>query len=922
MTGQWKGLTMTRSAKTTSCAGPRSRGVRGDIILCLILLTLVAAGKQVYSQTIPAAPTSPATPASVPTAPGFASQTTPANTADFGVGGVSGSSFKFGEYNGLQNSGPFGIGNFNLRGGAAYDSTSTWRWQMRGRDLGLETRSLYAEFGRQGKFRFYAAYSELRANRSDTFQTPYLGAGTNNFTLPSNWLFPAVPQRGATALNFRVFDPVAGSGSFYSTAGVLTPPTAAQLAAGAAIRAADLPAFHGVYLFTKRTKAEGGVRIDVSAKLDIPLSYSYEHKSGLKALGAVSSQVSENSVILPIPIDFDTSEANAAVFYRFKQLLVSAAFYGSYFTDNFSSYTYQDVANPTKSATLATAPSNQFNQFTFTAAEKFKHNMKLVVSGSYGRNTQNDAFLGPSTAQNGQLAFGLPVPSLNGLVVSSMVNSKFTAKPGKRWSLIASYKYANRDNQTPVNTYYFQDANESKSGTSAFAGLYGNPAGLGSNTNIYANRPYSEKTNLAEGEAEYALAKRQWVAATYKWEKLDRSCPGSWIDCSDARTTAENTIGANWHKTSVGRFTGRADYAYSWRRGNYNEDAFLALVPMANQIPTGGATQSLYSYLTKAGLTGFGPIAGLPTTPLTGDAAIYTPLNNAVPNALYGSRNAINELVGLRRYTVADRDRNKVYADLDWQATDKLSLHGNGEMTADDFIHSTYGVRKDLFWEASMDASYAPNETVVVDLYYTYDDRHVQTRGDAYGTNSTTAFVGQSADKIVAGGCYATVAAKNAVAKIDPCLTYAKTDRDKYDTLGFTASKNGLLSGNLQLAVQVLYNRGRTFTVVSGGSYVNNPLALAAPAPPLPAGTPAVFFIAAQNYPTVRDDEITVSPTAAYVFKKRTTLKAFYLFQKMMSSDWAYLGMQYGTGTNYLPSNEQAPNYAVSAGGLSLVYTF
>jgi hypothetical protein len=38
---------------------------------------------------------------------------------------------------------------------------------------------------------------------------------------------------------------------------------------------------------------------------------------------------------------------------------------------------------------------------------------------------------------------------------------------------------------------------------------------------------------------------------------------------------------------------------------------------MANQIPTGGASQSVYSYLTKAGLTGFGPIAGLPTTPKT-----------------------------------------------------------------------------------------------------------------------------------------------------------------------------------------------------------------------------------------------------------------------------------------------------------------
>jgi MtrB/PioB family decaheme-associated outer membrane protein len=919
---------MTTNPKKTSRAGHWSGCLRGAMTACLLLLTLMGKGKDAYSQTAPATPAPAATPdpgatpAPAATTSGAASQTTPAKAADVGVGGVSASSWKFGEYNGLQNAGPFGIGNFDLRGGAPYDSTSTWRWQMKGTDLGLETRSLRAEFGKQGRYRFYGAYSELLANRSDTYQTPYSGAGTGNLTLPASWLAPVVPQKSATALNFRIFDPTAGSGSVYSTAGVLTAPTAAQLATGAAIRAADLPGFHSVYLSTKRTKVDVGMQLNVSDKLDIPISYSYEHKSGLKALGAVSEQVSENSVILPIPIDFDTSQVNAAVNYRYKKLLLSVGYYGSYFTDNINSYTYQDVANPTKSATLATAPSNQFNQFTFLVAEKFKHDMKLVVSGSYGRNTQNDAFLGPAMAQNGQLAFGLPVPSLNGLVVSSMVNGKFTAKPGKKWNLVAAYKYNNRDNQTPVNTYYFQDVNETKTGTSAFSGLYGNPAGLGSNTNIYANRAYSEKANHAEGEAEYALAKKQWVTATYKWERLDRSCPGSWIDCSDARATDEHTLGANWRRTSVGRFTGRADYAYSRRRGTYNEDAFLALVPMANQIPTGGATQSAYSYLKNAGLTGFGPIAGLPTTPLTGDAAIYTPLNNAVPQALYASNNAINELVGLRRYTVADRNRNKVFADLDWQGSDKFSVHGNGDLNADAFINSAYGVRKDLYWAATLDASYTPSETLVVDLYYTYDDKHLQSRGDAYGSNSATAFVGQPADTTVSGGCYPTVAAKNAVAKIDPCLSYAKTDRTKYDTLGFTISKNGLRAGNLQLAAQVLYNRGRTYTVVSGGSYVNNPLALAAPAPALSPGTPAVFYIAAQNYPVVRVDEITISPTALYVIKKRATLKAFYLFQRMMSTDWAYLGMQYGTGTNYLPSNEKAPNYAVSVGGLSLFYTF
>src|ERR1019366_6059602 len=385
---------LTTYAKRTSCAAQALRYVRGGIIACSMFFLLAGCIDHPYAQTT------------------AASQTTPQKKVDFGVGAVSGSSFKFGEYNGLQNSGPFGVGNFDFRGGAPYDSKSTWRWQMNGTNLGVEARSVYAEFGKQGKYRFFVGYSELLANRSDTYQTPYLGVGTGNLTLPANWVFPALPQAGPTKLNFRAFDPVAGAGGVYNASGVLTPPPAAQLATLAGIRAADLPDFQSVYLATKRTRVDAGLSFNVSDKLDIPLSYTHEHKSGLKALGAVTSQVSENATTLPIPIDFDTSQANAAANFKVKQFYLSVAYYGSFFKDNVNSVTWQDVADPTKSATMAVAPSNQFNQIIFMGAEKFKGNMKVVVSGSYGRNTQNDPFLGPSTANNGQLAFGLPVPSL------------------------------------------------------------------------------------------------------------------------------------------------------------------------------------------------------------------------------------------------------------------------------------------------------------------------------------------------------------------------------------------------------------------------------------------------------------------------------------------------------------------------------
>ena len=879
--------------------------VRGALIA--IVLMLVVAGYKVNAVAQATA----------------ASQTTPGKKVEIGVGGVSDSSFKFGEYNGLQNQGPFGVGKFDLRGGAAYDSGSTWRWRIAGTNLGLETRNLFADFGKQGKFRLNFGYEELLANRSDTYQTPYLGAGTNNLTLPANWIAPKVPQVSATGVNFRSFDPIAGTGSVINNAGVLTPPTAAQLATLANIRAADVPDFHNVDLATKRTRIDAGFSYSPDEQWDIPLSFRYEHKAGRKALGAVSSQVSENAIIMPDLVDWDTEQANASVNYKLKKVFLSLAYYGSFFNNNVKSMTWQDVNNPTKSATMASAPSNQFNQFSLTFGYKISSKAKLVVTGSYGRNTQDDAFLGPSTAANGQLAFGLPAGSLNGLVVSSTVNAKLTAKPGKNWNLSAAYKFDNRDNQTPVNIYLFQDANEAKSGVSPFAGLNGLPATLGSNTNIYANRAYGKQINQLNLQAERSVGKRQYLQAGYDWQKIDRSCSGSWINCADAPTTKENTLRAEWRTSRVGNLNARLGYAYSWRRGKYDEDAFLALVPMANFVPAGGATTSVLGYLNATGLTGFGPVAGLPTTPLTGDASIFSPNNNIVPQGLYGSRNNINELVGMRRYMVADRNRHKVRSSLDWQATEKFSLQGLGDFNDDDYLNSTYGLKKGTGWAASVDLTYMASGDLVADFFYTYDNQRFLSAGDAYGSNSTTASQ-PATQPLNTGiqGCFSTIAAKNASAKMDPCLNWSKNSRDKIDTVGFVISRKNLISGKLELTGEAMFTRARTDTAANGGSYVNNPLALAAPAPPLPAGTPAVFFIPASDYPTLRNDEITVRPSATYALSKSASLRAYYMFQRLMATDWAYAGIQFGTGTNYLPTNEKSPSYGVHAAGFSLIYTF
>ncbi len=845
--------------------------------------------------------------------------TQPANVVEVGAGYVSQDSFKFGEYNGLNKKGIYGIFNFDLRGGGNYENGDPTRWRATGTDLGLETREVTIEYGQQGRFRINFDYDELRRNRSDTYQTPYLGTGSDTLTLPSGWLKPIVPQVSGSGINFRSLSPTTGLASS-NVGGVVTPPTAAQQTTVNNIIAADVPAFHNVDLDTKRTIYKGGFSYNIDPRWEFKVSAQHEKKDGLKPMGAVTSQVSEYSAILADPIDQTTEQYNVSLTYTGEKSFMQVAYYGSVFRNDISSLTWQDANDPTKTATLSSAPSNSFHQILLTGGYNFSPTTKLVLNGSYGRNTQNDSFL--TAGQNNQFPLGLPVSSLNGKVVTTAFNAKLTAKPVKDLNLVAGYKYDNRDNQTPVNTYFFQDANEARAtNASAFNAALGlAPNTLGSNINIYANRPYSKKVNQFDVDADYAVAKGQRVQAGYEYQEIERKCDGSWINCADAPKTRENTLRAEWRANVVENLSGRLAYAYSERRVNYDENAFLALVPMANVVPAGGATVSAYQYLQQTGLTGFGPVAGFPSSPLSGDAAIFSPNNNILPQALYGSRNNINEEVGMRRFNMADRNRNKLRGSVNWDASDNLSLQGGLDYNKDDYDNSVYGLKNAESWALNLEGSYAVSSDFAAQAFYTHEDIKSQSAGISYAANSSTAFVGQAGNTIVSGGCFATVLAKNSNAKIDSCSNWSTDMRDKVDTFGAGFKYKNLMGGRLELVGDVVYTLAHTDIGVAGGSYVNNPFALAAPAPALAPGVPAVFFIPAANTPTATTKTIELRLGGQYELDRASALRVLYWYQHLRSNDYVYDGMQFGTLTNVMPSNEQPFNYNVHVVGVSYIY--
>lgn len=852
------------------------------------------------------------------------------SSVEVGLTNVGKSSYKFGEYNGLGKEGVYGDVNLNLKGGGAWDSDNATRWNVSGSNLGLDTRNIQIEYGEQGKYRLNFGYDELQRNRSDSYQTPYLGSGTNNLTLPGSWKVPVVPALSGTAPNARgLSGEVANSPAGVLTGGIFpaagpTNPSAANQASSAAIIGADLPSFHGVSLSTKRTRTDGGISYNLDRQWEFKFSVRHEDKDGLKPMSTVTRQTGGDiATIIADPIKQQTDQINASVAYTADQGFMQAAYYGSLFRNDIKTVSWQNWAAPANAMNvMSSAPDNQFHQLALTGGYNFDRNTKLVVNGSYARNTQNQGFYTDASTPYASSS------SLQGLVITKAFNARLTARPQKDLNLSANYKFDERENKTPVGLYAFYDAQEAAGATNAntaFTTALGLPAGaLKSNANINASRPYSKKVNQLNLDGDYSVVKGQNIKFGWDWQKIDRWCNGSWADCVDANSTKENTLRAewrgNWMEAGV---SGRIGYAYSDRKvSNYNENAFLALVPMANVTMT-GQNISAQQALQLSGLNGYGPLAGynggaFPGTGLTAaQAAFFFPNNNALANAAYSNQNRISELPGMRRYNMADRNRDKLRTSVNWQASDQLALQGGLDFNKDDYANSTYGLKDAKSWALNVDGTYAFSEDFTGSLFYTYEDQRSSSAGNSYTANSNaTALGGQTA---VANGCYATVQSRNNNAKVDPCLNWSTDMKDRIDTFGIGVKHKGLMSGKLALSGDVIYTKARTDTAASGGNYVTNPYAGVAGNP---TSAIAAFFVQGSDMPTVTTKTLEFRVSGRYAIDKSQAIRAGYSYSRMRSTDYAYDAMQYGGLAGVLPSGETAFNYSVQVIGVGYIYSF
>jgi MtrB/PioB family decaheme-associated outer membrane protein len=772
--------------------------------------------------------------------------TRPKSTVEAGVGVVTDSSWKFGQYNGLNNSGAFGIGNFDIRGGGAYDSNDATRWRVTGNNIGLENRSFTGEYKDQGKYKLNFGYDEIPRYLNNSYQTPYLGTGNSaNLVVPNNWQYPA-------------------NGNMRN------------------LSARDLSDFHTVNMGTKRERIDGGFSYFLSPQWEAQASMRHENKNGTQALGAVLNAGGDKVAILPNPIAQTTDQINASMKYTGDKGFGQFAYYGSLFHNDINGVTFQNLASGPSSTVpsfgrMSSAPDNQFHQFSLTGGYNFSPATKLVANGAYARNWQNQNFLPYSTAG----AFPATA-NLNGDVTSTAVNLKLTHKVNKDLNFASTYKYDERQNNTPINVYSFADIDQK----------------IAANNQL-SNTPYSKRINQGNLDANYSFAQGHWLKAGYEIQNIDRWCSGTWISCVDTGTTTENTGRLDYRGVWTDKINGKLGYAYSHRTAdNYNQDN--AAWP---QYPQTVGNALLYTRIAASGLPAWGPFLPYANTP---PGALF-PNNNPAANPT-GNNNYSFDINGLGRFNTSSRDRQKATSYINYQVTDKLSTGLGGDYRYDNYPNSSFGLQSSRNWGINLDSSYAFNEDTSAQLFYSYQNILSNSAGMSYGNNSNT---GSTALGSVVGGCVPSIRAMNNTAKIDPCRNWNTGMNDNIDTVGLGAKHKGFLNGKLDINGDFLFSFARTLIDVTGGNYQ------------LPTGGTKYYYTPAANMPTVKTQTFTFKLDAKYIINKPSAVHLGYMYQRMLSSDYIYTGMQpIGAPQGVMPTFEQAPQYSIHVVGLSYIYNF
>jgi len=404
-------------------------------------------------------------------------------------------SFKYGEYTGMTKTGPYFVGDADIK-----YVKDAYYLDLDAKDAGLPDRSVRLDGGKFGKYEGFLFFDEIPHFISNNSRTPFDGAGGSRLTLPAGFV------NGQTT------------------------PAMTNLSG-------DLK---DVRLNLERKKYGGGFADDLGKGFSFAVSFDRETKKGTKSLGGTlgTSGGDTRSIGLPEPVDYATDTLRASLAYASRRAQAEFQYFLSSFHNENQSVTWDDpfFVTTTGSATAlypavartSLPPDNIQQKFMFTGGLNLPWYTRAMATAEYGISRQNESLLPYSDNPLSVINTPLPRSTADAEIDVKHLTLSLSSKPLSRLSLAARFRHYETDNKTPLTLFQYVK-NDSAFGTT---GDY-HQANV---TDSYAlnSLPYDYIQNLYRFDASYYVFRATTVRAGYDYELVDRSF-------REAGTTREST---------------------------------------------------------------------------------------------------------------------------------------------------------------------------------------------------------------------------------------------------------------------------------------------------------------------------------------------------------------------------------------------
>jgi MtrB/PioB family decaheme-associated outer membrane protein len=327
---------------------------------------------------------------------------TEASAVSLGVGLAANNARRFGEYNGITESGPYGLIDFNMV--RRDDETGIWT-ALTGRNVLLDNPQLRFEQSKQGDWGYYIDYARL----------PRLE-----------------PYQPSTA--------VTGTGTPFLNVPVTTTPGGQ------------------ISLKTTRDRVDLGGEKFFSGNWDMQLNFRNEQKEGARIFGRgttgtppVSPGVVGVFEFTPEPINSVTHQIDAKLNYTDSALQLSGGYWGTFYNNNQENGLSIAGGNAGLASftPIALPPDNQAHQLYLTGGYNFSQSTRGNFKLAYTKATQNEGFIPTTPAP----AAGVG-DNLMGRVDTTLAQAGIVSTPMAKLTLRGDLRYENRDDKTPVRVFF------------------------------------------------------------------------------------------------------------------------------------------------------------------------------------------------------------------------------------------------------------------------------------------------------------------------------------------------------------------------------------------------------------------------------------------------------------------------------------